>query len=60
MTHYLHVDTAQVSRSEYRGYIREFDIHVSADSLNALEYEAYRVVEETEGLKAFVIIWNRV
>jgi len=58
MTHYIHVDLAQVSRQEFVGYIREFDYHVTASTKQGVEYEAYRTIEECEGLKGFAIIWS--
>lgn len=57
-TRYLHVDISHISRGNWRGYIPELDHHVSGTSKSNVEYEAYRLVEETQGLKSFVMVVN--
>lgn len=60
MTQYVHVDLYEQSPTEHVAYIREFDIRLIAKTRAAVEYETFSTLEEREGLKRIVIVWNEL
>ena len=60
MTTYIPADVSHVARGHWRAYVPFLDDFVDATSRPALEYEVFRLVEESHGLRGFVITWREV
>jgi hypothetical protein len=60
MTTWLHADISQVDRVNWRGYLRELDLHFSGSTKALAEYAAYQAAENSEGLKSFSILFTEV
>ena len=60
MTTYIPADVTHVARGHWRAYVPFLDDFADATSRPALEHEVFRRVEESHGLRSFVITWREV
>lgn len=56
---YVRADLQQVNRSEWRGYVGEFNLFFQGTTKAQAETACREGIEETEGLSDFEIIWSR-
>lgn len=56
---YVRCDIQQVNRSEWRGYVGEFNLFFHGTTKAQAETACREGIEETEGLSDFEIIWSR-
>ncbi len=60
MTQYINVDITHVRNGEWYAYVPSFDLGATASSEDKVRYSIYRLIEESQGLHSFVVIWRTV
>ena len=57
---YVRADVSNVARGEWLSYINFLDISITGPTRDAVEMETYRIIEHSQGLHSFSIIWTDV
>jgi hypothetical protein len=60
MTTYVRVDISNVARGEWLSYIPFLDLTVTATTKDAVEMETYRIIEHSQGMHSFSVIWQDI
>lgn len=55
---YIQAAFGQRTRDEYYVYLPHLDVTVVASTEEKVKHEAWRVIEDSEGLHSFTVVWS--